>query len=340
MTRDKSAHLGYTRGMDVVTLGELILDMFASEAGKDFQTVSAFIPVAGGAPANVAVAVSKLGARAAFIGKVGEDAFGRRLESVLKGYGVETRGMRFDRQHRTTLNFMTIPDPNRTEMLFYRNPGADMLLAPDELDQRLLASTAAYHFGSVSLAVEPCRSAALEGAAFAREKGALVSFDVNYRPSLWENDARAKAEIVEALPRADIVKVNETELRLLSGTDDAPAGCAKILEWGPALCVATLGPHGSAWAARGSAGRVQGFAVDVVDATGCGDAFMAALLVRVLSAVGGRTDNRRSLLEGLKKDDLADALRWANAAGALTARRKGVMPALPDAAEVRRLIGA
>jgi sugar/nucleoside kinase (ribokinase family) len=183
----------------------------------------------------VAVAASKLGARAAFIGKVGEDAFGRRLESVLKGYGVETRGMRFDREHRTTLNFMTIPDPNRTEMLFYRNPGADMLLAPDELDQELLASTAFYHFGSVSLAVEPCRSAALEGAAFARARGALVSFDVNYRPSLWENDARAKAEIIAALPRADIVKVNETELRLLSGTDDAPAGCTRILERGPAL---------------------------------------------------------------------------------------------------------
>jgi sugar/nucleoside kinase (ribokinase family) len=326
--------------MDVVTLGELILDMFASEAGKDFQTVSAFMPVAGGAPANVAVAAARLGIKAAFIGKVGEDAFGRRLESVLKSYGVETRGMRFDREHRTTLNFMTIPDPNHTEMLFYRHPGADMLLAPDELDQRLLGSTAVYHFGSVSLAVEPCRSAALEGAAFARGKGALVSFDVNYRPGLWEGDARAKAEILEALPRADIVKVNEAELRLLSGTADAPAGCVKIIERGPSLCVATLGPHGSAWAARGSSGRVPGFTVDVVDATGCGDAFMAALLVKLLSALDGRTDNRRSLLEGLTKDVLADALRWANAAGALTARRKGVMPALPDAEEVNQLIGA
>jgi sugar/nucleoside kinase (ribokinase family) len=335
--------------MDVVTLGELILDMFASEPGKDFQTVSAFLPVAGGAPANVAVAAAKLGARAAFIGKVGEDAFGRRLESVLKGYGVDTRAMRFDTAARTTLNFMTIPDPNRTEMLFYRNPGADMLLSPGELDTELLASTAVYHFGSVSLAVEPCRSAALEGAAYARGKGALVSFDVNYRPSLWENEARARAEIVKALPRADIVKVNETELRLLAGTDDAPgtdeaqAGCARILEHGPALCVATLGPHGSAWSARasagrGSAGRVPGFTVEVVDATGCGDAFMAALLVRLLSAMDRTTGNRRAQLEGLPEERLAEALRWANAAGAFTARRKGVMPALPSAEEVNQLV--
>jgi fructokinase len=332
-------------GMDIVTLGELILDMFASETGKDFNSVAAFIPVAGGAPANVAVAAARLGAKAAFIGKVGEDAFGRRLEGVLKGYGVETRAMRFDRQHRTTLNFMTIPDPNRTEMLFYRNPGADMLLTPDELDQRMLASTAVYHFGSVSLAVEPCRSAALEGAAFSRESGAIVSFDVNYRPSLWESEAQAKSEIVAALPRADIVKVNEAELRLLAGTDEAPAGCEKILDAGPSLCVATLGPNGSAWAARGgagkgSSGRVPGFTVEVVETTGCGDAFMAALLVRLLSRLPTGSTRRRADLGRLEEKHLAEALRWANAAGALTARKKGVMSALPDAEEVRQLAGS
>jgi fructokinase len=188
--------------------------------------------------------------------------------------------------------------------------------------------------------VEPCRSAALEGAAFARENGALVSFDINYRPSLWDSEAHARAEIVDALPRADIVKVNEAELRLLSGTDEAPAGCGKILEWGPVLCVATLGPHGSAWASARNAGRVPGFTVNVVDATGCGDAFMAALLVRLLSSLEGSSGSRRSRLEALGKDTLAEALRWANAAGAFTAQRKGVMTALPDAADVERLIVA
>ena len=329
--------------MDIVTLGELILDMFASETGTDFQTVSAFVPVAGGAPANVAVAARKLGATSAFIGKVGDDPFGRRLESVLRGYGVDTRAIRFDRAHRTTLNFMTIPDPNRTEMLFYRNPGADMLLAPDELDQRLLASTSLYHFGSVSLATEPCRSAALEGAAFARDQGALVSFDVNYRPGLWDEEARAKAEIVAALPKADIVKVNETELMLLSQVDDAPAGCAKVVAMGPALCVATLGPHGSAWAARGqggSSGSVPGFTVEVVETTGCGDAFMAAILVHLLALLPAGSATRRADLDRLTGGQLAETLRWANAAGALTARRKGVMPALPTAAEVNRLLSA
>ena len=172
--------------MEIVTLGELILDMFASESGKDFFSVTAFLPVAGGAPANVAVAAARLGVKSAFIGKVGEDPFGHRLEAVLKGYGVETRGMRFDKRYRTTLNFMTIPDPHRTEMLFYRNPGADMLLEPGELDEELIEGSAVYHFGSVSLAIEPCRSAAIEAAMCARKAGALVSFDVNYRPPLGQ----------------------------------------------------------------------------------------------------------------------------------------------------------
>ncbi|HTP60368.1 MAG TPA: carbohydrate kinase, partial [Spirochaetia bacterium] len=268
--------------MDIVSLGEIILDMFGSETGKDFFEVSAFIPVAGGAPANVAVAAAKLGVRSAFIGKAGEDAFGRRLERVLASYGVDTRGMRFDRSSRTTLNFMTLPDPNRTEMLFYRNPGADMLLEPAELDKELLAKTSLFHFGSVSLAAEPCRRATLEAARLARRAGATVSFDVNYRPGLWDSEPHARKEISAALALADIVKVNEAELLFLSGTEEPEKGCRKIAEKGPKLCVATLGPNGSAWGTRTGSGIAAGFKVQAVDATGCGDAFMAALLVRIL----------------------------------------------------------
>ncbi len=317
--------------MDIVSLGEIILDMFASEAGKDFFTVSAFLPVAGGAPANVAVAASKLGAKSAFIGKAGEDPFGRRLEAVLKGYGVDTRGMRFDTRYRTTLNFMTLPDANRTEMLFYRNPGADMLLEPQELDRDLLAQTAVYHFGSVSLAAEPCRSATLEAARLARKAGAIVSFDVNYRPGLWDAEAHAKAEIAQAMTMADVVKVNEAELLLMSGTDDPSRGCRAIVDRGPSLCVATVGPRGSAWATRSGSAVVPGFTVKAVDATGCGDAFMAALLVRI-------HDVPARDLASLDKDSLGSSLKWANAAGALTARTKGVMNALPEAREVDALV--
>ena len=324
--------------MKIVTLGELILDMFAFETGKDFFSVSAFLPVAGGAPANVAVAAARLGVKSSFIGKVGEDPFGHRLEAVLKGYGVDTRGMRFDQRYRTTLNFMTLPDPHRTEMLFYRNPGADMFLEPAELDTALIEQASVYHFGSVSLAVEPCRSAALEGARLARKAGVLVSFDVNYRPSLWSGEARAEAEISAALPLVDIVKVNEAELRFITGSDDAETGCRSIVQRGPALCVATFGPRGSSWATRSGADTVPGFTVQAVDATGCGDAFMAAVLVRILAGLGDHAKSRRGALESLETGLLSDAVRWANAAGAITARTKGVMNALPDTRAVESLI--
>jgi fructokinase len=317
--------------MDIVSLGEIILDMFGSETGKDFFEVSAFIPVAGGAPANVAVAAARLGARSAFIGKAGEDAFGRRLERVLVSYGVDTSGMRFDRKYRTTLNFMTLPDANRTEMLFYRNPGADMLLEPAELDKDLLARTAMFHFGSVSLAAEPCRSATLEAARLALKAGATVSFDVNYRPGLWDNEPHAKEEILAALALADVVKVNETELVLLAGTEEPEKGCRMIAEKGPRLCVATLGPRGSAWGTRGGSSTAPGFTVQAVDATGCGDAFMAALLVRLLP--------NRGALAHMDGEALGRNIRWANAAGALTARKKGVMNALPTSREVDQLAG-
>ncbi len=318
--------------MDIVSLGEIILDMFGSETGKDFFEVSAFIPVAGGAPANVAVAAARLGVRSAFIGKAGDDAFGRRLEKVLVSYGVDTRGMRFDAKYRTTLNFMTLPDANRTEMLFYRNPGADMLLEPAELDKDLIAETAIFHFGSVSLAAEPCRSATLEAARLARKAGATVSFDVNYRPGLWDNGSHATEEIQAALRLADIVKVNEAELALLAGTEEAETGCRAIAEKGPRLCVATLGPRGSAWGTQAAAGTAPGFTVDAVDATGCGDAFMAALLVRMLP-------HRGALSKGMDPEMLGRTIRWANAAGALTARKKGVMNALPSSREVDELAG-
>jgi fructokinase len=318
--------------MDVVSLGEIILDMFGSETGKDFFEVSAFIPVAGGAPANVAVAAAKLGVRSAFIGKAGEDAFGRRLEKVLVSYGVDTRGMRFDANYRTTLNFMTLPDANRTEMLFYRNPGADMLLEPEELDKELLSATSLFHFGSVSLAAEPCRSATLEAARLARKGGATVSFDVNYRPGLWDNESHAQKEISAALSLADIVKVNEAELLFLSGTSEPEKGCRRIAEKGPALSVATLGPNGSAWGTREGSGIAPGFNVAAVDATGCGDAFMAALLVRILP-------NRGALASGLDPEAMRKNIRWANAAGALTALKKGVMDALPTRQEVEKLAG-
>ncbi len=192
--------------MDVVCLGELLIDMFPVEMGCRLVEVSAFSPKPGGAPANVAVAAARLGAQSAFIGKVGEDAFGHYLAEVLDQAGVETCGVRFDRQARTTLAFIAMPDANSAEFLFYRNPGADTRLHPDELDRSLLQSTQALHFDSLSLSDEPARSATLEAVRLAHAVGALISFDANYRPSLWSNRQQAVDQIMAVIHQVDLVK--------------------------------------------------------------------------------------------------------------------------------------
>ena len=317
--------------MDLVTLGELILDMFPAELGRRHAEVSAFRPVPGGAPANVAVAAARLGAQTAFIGKVGEDPFGRFMADVLAREGVETRGMRFDPDARTTMNLMAQPDANSYDCLFYRNPGADTRLRPDELDVALLSETRAFHFGSLSLTDEPARSATKEAVKIARSAGALISYDVNYRPTLWQSPGEARDQALALIPHVHLVKVNEAELTLLTGAGDLATASAALLAPGPSLCVVTLGPDGSYFRVPAGCEHVPGFTVPTVDATGCGDAFIAGLLWQLVCR--GDWRGRLTLAQ------LRPALRYANAVGALTATKQGVIPSLPTAAEVERFLG-
>lgn len=313
--------------MDLTCLGEFLIDLFPAETGRRLQEVSAFRPVPGGAPANVAVAAARLGRRSAFVGKVGDDAFGHLLADVLAREQVSTRGLRFDPAARTTLAFIALPTPTTAEFLFYRNPGADLLLDPGELDLALLEETRALHIGSISLIGEPSRSATVEAVRVVRRAGGLVSFDVNYRPGLWPDPETARDTIGTMLPSADLLKVNETELELLTGTEDLEAGSRMLLDRGPAACVVTLGAGGSFFRAADGFGSIPGFVVPVVDAVGCGDAFIAALLSQLLEAADPRGRLSASVLPAL--------LRYANAAGALTAQHQGVIPALPTAAQVQ-----
>lgn len=333
--------------MHIVCLGELLVDMFPMELGKSHAEVSAFRKAPGGGPANVAVAARRLGAQSAFIGKVGDDPFGHWLVDVMRQEGVETCGMVVDPAARTTMNVMAQPDANHYDCLFYRNPGADTLLRPGELDANLLRSTRAFHFGSLSLTDEPARSAAYEAARIAREAGALVSFDVNYRPTLWKNPDEALTVVSEAIPLANVLKVNEGELALLSGQalglgaegweERVASASQKLLALGPSLIIVTLGPHGALYRTRDASGYAPGFSVPTVDATGCGDAFIAGLLWQLVREwpglsrpAGGASPATAELLPGI--------LRYANAVGALTATRQGVIPALPTAAEVEAFL--
>lgn len=322
--------------MDIVTLGELLIDMFPAEIGRRLVEVSAFNPKPGGAPANVAVAARRLGSSSAFIGKVGDDAFGHFLRDTLAGEGVETRGLRLDQEARTTLVFVALIDENTPEFIFYRNPGADMMLRADELDVDLLQQAKVLHFGSVSLISEPSRGATLEAVRLAREAGALISFDVNYRPNLWPNPNEAYTTMMTMLPQVNLVKVNEDELKLLSGSSDLEAGSQALLQHGPELCVVTLGPNGSFFNTAKGHGQVPGYNVETVDAVGCGDAFTAGLLTQLVAP--SKTGRESSWRDKLSPDKLNKILRHANAVGALTATKQGVIPALPSAGEMETFL--
>jgi fructokinase len=317
--------------MQILCLGELLIDMFPAEVGRGMTEVSSFRPKPGGAPANAAVAAARLGAQSGFIGKVGEDIFGRYLEGVLKQEGVDTRGMRFDTQARTTLVFIAMPDVNTAEFIFYRNPGADMLLSPKELDTALLQETQCLHFGSLSLIDEPIRSATLRAIEIARAAGAMISFDVNYRPALWQSQEAARLRILETIPQVDLVKVNDTELALLTGSDDLDPASRSLLRKGPKLCVVTLGAKGSFFQTGQDSEFIPGYEVETVDATGCGDAFIASLLFQLVK------DGK--MLADLSPARLSGALNYANAVGALTSLTQGVIPALPYAHQVEEFLG-
>jgi fructokinase len=311
--------------MDIVCLGEMLIDMFPAEVGRSLVEVSAFRPKPGGAPANVAAAAARLGAQSAFIGKVGDDAFGHHLAGVLRREGVDVRGMRYDKEARTGMAFIAMPDVNTYEILFYRNPGADMRLRADELDRELLQETRALHFGSLSLIQEPSRSATMEAVEIAREAGALISFDVNYRSDLWSRE-EARDRVMATIPHVNLLKVNEIEVDVLTGSKDPDSASKQLLELGPDVCVVTLGPEGSFFRVAEGGEYVLPFRVETVDATGCGDAFIAALLCQIVVGADWR--------EQLSPARMRQILRYANAAGALTALTQGVIPALPAAHQV------
>jgi len=317
---------------DVVCLGELLIDFVAVESNRTLRDVPTFRRAPGGAPANVACGVARLGRTAGFIGKIGSEPFGDFLQQTLRDAGVDTAHLARTDRARTTLAFIAVHDDGRKEIFFYRNPGADMLLAPDDIDSSYVEAATCFHFGSISMIDPGPREATLKAARLARDAGRLVSFDPNWRPALWDSERRGHLEIRTALCLADVVKVSDEEWRLVTGTDDFAEGADGILAAGPRLVIVSMGAGGCYFHHAAGAGRVPAFDVPVVECTGAGDAFVASILVDLL-------DHRESggTLESLTPPALERLCRRANAAGALACTRAGAIPALPTRAEADHL---
>jgi fructokinase len=310
----------------IVALGEVVSDIYRGEELSGVEL--GFVARPGGAPANVAVAASRLGAQAAFVGSVGEDLFGDFILRALESEGVETGGVsRQKPPTRTSLAFVEIGSDGDREFTFYRSsPAADELLSPEDVTEDLISGASFVNFGSIPLIREPAHSATRRIADLARANGVPVAFDVNFREHLWESREAAREAVDPLLDLATIVKLGDDELSPLIGVDGVEEAAKKLLDRGVPLVLISRGPKGAFYATGEFSGEVPAFDVDeVVDATGAGDAFLAAALVHLSG-------------EPFVEERVREATLRGCAAGALACTDYGAMRALPSKEELERFM--
>ena len=298
--------------MDILTIGEVLIDL--TQTGKDARGIPQFAANPGGAPANLAVAASRLGAQTAFIGKVGADAFGRYLKEVLAENKVDVSGMAV----------VSVDATGERDFSFYRSANADVMLCKEDISDEALKAAKIVHFGSVSLTADPSRTATLDAAARAKKLGATITYDPNYRANLWKNKEDAIAQMKAPLPLVDILKVSDEELPLLTGTTDCESGTAQLAQNGIRLIFVTLGANGVFYRFGDKTGHVAGVPCKVGDTNGAGDTFFGAALSKLC----------KEELDTLTVDKLESILAFANKAASITTSRHGAIPAMPTLAEV------
>jgi len=310
---------------DIIAIGETLIDFVSLRKGFPLWRAPGFLKAAGGAPANVAAGLGKLGVNVGFIGKVGDDPFGVFLKKTLEQCQVDTRYLFMSSQYRTTLAFVSLTEEGERDFVFFRHPGADMMLSPEEIEEDYIKGAKILHFGSISLINEPCRSATLRALEIAKRNGLLISYDPNLRLSLWESAERARKGINLGLEYADIVKLNEEELEFLT-SKSSPQGCEEILRGGRKMVAITFGERGCYYCTGEGRGYVEGFKVNVVDTTGAGDGFVAGMLCKVLEFWDDFPGKGEEIF------------RFANAVGALTCKKRGAIRGLPTIRGVRRFL--
>ena len=317
------------KSYDVVAMGELLIDF--TENGRSEQGNALFEANPGGAPCNVLAMLRKLDKSCAFVGKVGDDMFGRQLRDVVREAGIDTDGLLFDRDVRTTLAFVqTLPGGDR-DFSFYHNPGADMMLHADELPRELISKARIFHFGTLSMTHPEVRKATKEAVALARSAGALISFDPNLRPPLWADLEEAREQIAWGLDHSDVVKIADNELEFMTGETDFDKGAQLLRERHPALKLlnVTAGAEGSYSYYGDCRVFVPAFTLGgTIETTGAGDTFCACVLNFVLEHG----------LEELAEEDLRCMLRFANAAAYLVTTKKGAIRSMPTIEQVQALL--
>ena len=309
----------------VVAIGELLIDFVPQQKGCALDEVTHFERVAGGAPANVAAAVARLGGNAAMISQVGEDAFGTHILKVLRANGVDTSYVFRTGRANTGLAFVSLDAAGNREFSFFRNPSADLFLEEGQIAPDMFTECAALHFCSVDLVDWPVRAAHRRAVALAKQAGALISFDPNVRLPLWSSPADCQAAIREFLPSADLVKLSDDEVEFVTGCTDERAAAEKLFGMGCRLLIVTRGAAGSAAYTPHAEGFAETIRVPVTDTTGAGDSFIGSFLYQ-LTRDGVAADGLGKLTEQQLTDYLVFSAQYAS----LTVQHKGAVMATMD----------
>jgi fructokinase len=317
--------------IDVTAMGELLIDF--TQDGSVTAGNPVFVANPGGAPANVLAMLRKYGKKCAFIGKVGNDSFGDLLMEALIETGTDTSGLLRDNKVPTTLAFVHLSPDGERDFSFYRSPGADIMLREEEIPTELIEHCRIFHFGSLSLTDEPCRSATYHAVNIAKKAGAVISFDPNLRPPLWKDEETARKMILWGLSMSDVVKFSDDELIFITGENDIDTGVKILLtrfSQIKLLCI-TAGSAGSYVYYQDRKVHEQAFLLGgTVDTTGAGDIFCASVLNYVLDHD----------LTSLREEDLKNMLLFSNAAAYLVTTKKGVIRSVPEISEINRIIQA
>ncbi len=314
---------------DITTFGEILIDFTSQGINEDGQMLYARNP--GGAPANVAVAAARLGAHTAFMGKAGKDMHGEFLRSVLQREKVDTKGLLLDEDYFTTLAFVEVNESGERTFSFARKPGADTKIQKEEVDVDVLDRTNIFHVGSLSLTDQPARDTTFYAVKRAKNKGSVISYDPNYRASLWPDEKTAKKHMRSLVPYVDLMKISDEETELLTDHRDVREAAKILYEQGVKVVAVTLGGEGAYIYSKDGGCVVPGFSVkQIADTNGAGDSFWGGFLYKISTS--------EKQLDELTQEDLKEFARFGNAVASLCVEKKGAIPAMPELAQVERRI--
>ncbi len=316
--------------IDIITLGEALIDFVPTESGQSLANVPGFYKRFGGAPANVAIGLAQLDRNPGFIGKVGRDSFGQFLEARMEREGVNVDHLYKTDNANTTLAFVSLTEEGERDFIFYRDPGADELLRPGEIDEGYINEAKILHFGSLSLTKEESRAATLRSISCARDHDLIVSMDPNVRLDLWDKPEELQNMVLDLLERVEVIKLSEEEVEFFTGLTELDAGIKRLTELGPDLVVVTMGDRGCRFTYKGQTRKIAGHKVNVKDTTGAGDGFLAGFYSKLLEF----TDD----LTKIDQTNLTEALKFGNATGALTTTDYGATSSFPSRTEVRNFL--